>query len=842
MGTSITDKAIEQFAQMMVEKMETLSSDWEKPWFSTTANGIPQNLSGRPYSRLNELFLFFLCEKHQYQTPVFLTFLQAKNEGIKINKGEKSFPVLFYNFIVKDIATGEKIPFDEYVKLSKDEREDYLVIPFLKQYNVFNLDQTSFAVQFPERFDELLNKLKIPQLNDESGMIACKELDLMLAGKSWLCPIYVEKGNEAYFSPDLDEIHVPLKAQFKSGESFYSALLHEMTHSTGTDNRLNRKFGATFGDDDYGREELVAELTAVLMCRELGISSAISDVNAAYLKGWIETIREEPKYLFSVLTDVGKAAAMIDNNIQTQNKELVLNIENPSVDNALSSVNKAYSIDNEKEMVNAPQTPLHKLASGVVESAVDMGLMEPNLFYKKKEEKLTNHKILEKIKQAYINGFPVVYNSYEFPPLFNNPEGFREFAEECGFSTRDVMDTFNQNIKEIEIFINKNLNSIITGNFPGNSATKQINPNVMQIDEQKINWQQLNEKYGITREALMNAGVLEEVLQARKSSKVVELTYESQDGPRQFKAKVRLQEKDGNVGLVYYPVRQAPDLDKPYFGYEFTETDKKSLLETGNLDHTAEIERNGENVSVFISVDSLTNDLVHADVARLKIPNEIKGVELSEQQKSFLLEGKPVHVKNMTSNAGNAFSSYVMVNAEKRSLEFVQLKPNIVENINELTSLNGVPISEENRKILSEGESVFVEGMTSKDGRTYSANIKYDPETKKIKYEFPANDNSKSQEFKMPNKIKGVVLTDEQKAKIEAGEKVFIKDMIAQSGKKFSNFVYIDRTEGKIKFDPFTPKEVKDVKESKGQASKPVIKKKNDQSDDSKKKGKGVKM
>ncbi|WP_085537233.1 zincin-like metallopeptidase domain-containing protein [Massilibacteroides vaginae] len=789
MANPITDKAIEQFAQMMVRKMETLSADWEKPWFNTTGSGQPQNLSGRPYSRLNELFLFFLSEELGYKTPVFFTFLQAKAEGITINRGEKSFPVLFYNFSVREIASGKKIPFEEYAKLSMIEKQDYKVTPYLKLYNVFNLDQTSFAMQFPERFEELMNKFKVPSLNDEAGMVASKPLDEMLKEQSWLCPIYVEKGDQAFFKPSSDEIHVPLKAQFNSGENFYATLLHEMTHSTGADGRLNRKFGEHFGDENYGREELVAELTAALMCRELGLSSTIREENAAYLKGWIDIIRKEPKYLFSVLSDVGKAAAMIEQGLLSPKVNLELKTE---VVASNESNKKATTA--EYNIQKTAHTPT----------------------------------ILSAIKQAYVNGFPIIYNSPEYPPLFNNPEGFREFAEENGFSISDVMKTFNEHKKELEIFIQENIKEIIQGNYAGNNATQQLNSNVMQIEEQKINWDELKSKHGITRETLQQADVLDEVLQGRKSSKLVQLSYEGQDGPRSFNAKIRFQEKEGSVGLVYYPVRQAPDLDKPYFGYEFTEQDKKNLLETGNLGHTAEIERNGDKVKVLISVDSLTNDLVQADVDRLRIPNAIKGVTLTEEQKSFLLDGKPVRIKDMTSNAGNTFSSYVMVNAEKRSLEFVSLKPNIVESVNDLTVLNGVAISEENRKILSEGGAVFIEGMTSRDGREYSANIKYDPEAKRIRYEFPENTDANSHEFKIPYKIKGVTLTEEQKNKLLAGEKVLIKDMTSSQGKKFSNTVYLDKEEKKIKFSPFEDKSQKksERKEVRENTEKKDVKKK----------------
>lgn len=757
MANPITDKVVELFAQMMVRKMETLSSDWEKPWFSTTGRGAPQNLSGRPYSRLNELFLFFLTEELNYRTPVFLTFLQAKNEGVTINKGAKSFPVLFYNFSVREINSGKKISFEEYANLSKVEQQEYKVTPYLKLYNVFNLDQTSFGKQFPERFEELLNKFKAAEFNDETGMTASLELDQMLNEKLWVCPILVEKSDQAFFSPSTDEIHVPLKAQFNSGESFYATLLHEMTHSTGVEERLDRKFGDNFGDETYGREELVAELTAALMCRELGLSSSIREESAAYLKGWIEIIKKEPKFLFSVLSDVNKAANMIDNNIASQKVEQKMNTE---------------------------ENVSRKTAESLSE------------------------RILSAIKKAYINGFPIIYNSPEYPTLFNNPEGFKEFADENGFTPSDVMNTFLSNRENIESFLNNNIHDITQGNINGNNATQQFYSINMQIDEKKINWQELKEKHGITREALQEAGILDSILKGYKSQKLIKLTYETQDGPRSFEAKIRLQEKDNDIKLVYYPVKQAPELDKPYFGYEFTEQDKKNLLEIGNLGHCAGIDRSGEKVKVLISVDSLTNDLVHADTNKINLSNEIKGVKLTDQQISFLLDGKPVHISGMTSNEGKTFSSTVMINAEKRSLEFVKLKPNIVENINELKELNGASISEDNRKILAEGGTVFIEGMTSRDGREYSANVKYDPEVKRIRYEFPKDDNN-AKILGIPDKIKGVVLTEEQKTDLNAGKEVYLKDMTSSQGKKFSNFIYLDKNEKRIKFKPFEDKSQK---------------------------------
>lgn len=308
---SITDKALTKFAELVIGRMESLSKDWQQPWINSKIYGSPQNLSGRLYSRSNALILHLLCAEKNYEIPIFLTFLQAKNEGISIKKDEKSFPALFYSFTVKDDITKQKISFDDYKLLSVEEKERYTVTPFLKVHNVFNLQQTTFPEVLPERWEELKSKYVINNLYDEKNMIASPKLDSLVANQAWVCPIYSDRSNQAYFIPSKDEIHLPLKAQFKTGEMFYSTLLHEMAHSTGVESRLNRDMSGNFLNRQYGKEELVAELTAALMSRELGVTTQIQENNVAYLKGWTEAIKEDPKFLYTILSDAGKAGNMI---------------------------------------------------------------------------------------------------------------------------------------------------------------------------------------------------------------------------------------------------------------------------------------------------------------------------------------------------------------------------------------------------------------------------------------------------------------------------------------------------------------------------------------------------
>lgn len=310
MNNLVNEKALLKFTELMTKKIEQVSNDPQKSWFTTVGHGLPQNIDGRFYNGVNSFMLFLLQEENNYKTPVYMTFAQAKAEGLHINKGASAFPVLFWNFLVKDNA-GNKITMDEYKALSKEEQIKYTVIPYTKPYMVFNVDQTNFAEIYPDRWESLQEKFYIPELKDEKGMLSCPELDHMIKHDSWLCPIVSSLSDNAFFRPSEDKIYLPLKSQFYTGEVFYSTLLHEMAHSTGIESRLGRELKNHFGDPKYAKEELIAELTSAVTSHALGIVAGIQEDNAQYLKNWLEAIEEEPNFLFSVLTDVGKASTMI---------------------------------------------------------------------------------------------------------------------------------------------------------------------------------------------------------------------------------------------------------------------------------------------------------------------------------------------------------------------------------------------------------------------------------------------------------------------------------------------------------------------------------------------------
>ena len=149
----------------------------------------------------------------------------------------------------------------------------------------------------------------------EGEEFSFKPVDHMIEHNEWICPIKPIHGDNAYYSISKKEIVIPEKSQFKDGESFYSNLFHEMAHSTGAEDQLDRLKPTSFGSKEYSTEELKAEMTAALVSQRYGMTKHLKEDSAAYLKGWLESLKEEPTFIKTILTDVKKASQMITQKV-----------------------------------------------------------------------------------------------------------------------------------------------------------------------------------------------------------------------------------------------------------------------------------------------------------------------------------------------------------------------------------------------------------------------------------------------------------------------------------------------------------------------------------------------
>ncbi|HBN64050.1 MAG TPA: hypothetical protein DD424_09035 [Porphyromonadaceae bacterium] len=331
---SAEDKALDRFTELMIDKIKSINQDWEKPWFTEGALVWPRNLNGRRYNGGNALMLMLHAEKEGYKLPVWCTFNSIQKvlnpvlksgeerEPVHVLKGEKSFPVFLTTFTVIDKDTKERITWEDYKKLSNEEKKQYNVYPKNQVFNVFNVAQTNLQQVRPEIYAKLEEQCAVSLPVQTGDVFSFPALDAMIENNAWVCPIMPEKQDRAYYSVSKDRIVVPLKEQFVDGESFYGTLLHEMTHSTGSGSRLGRLKACTFGDKEYAREELVAELGSALICQQNGIKKHVKGDSAAYLRSWLDSLEESPDFIRTVMSDVKKATAVINYRMEDVNRQL----------------------------------------------------------------------------------------------------------------------------------------------------------------------------------------------------------------------------------------------------------------------------------------------------------------------------------------------------------------------------------------------------------------------------------------------------------------------------------------------------------------------------------------
>lgn len=343
-GLSAEDRALNVFADIMIDKIKNLQQDWKQPWISPGAAQLPRNLNGRNYNGMNSIILMFMQEKNRWQTSRYATFdritdmnyakdkdgkrqhLLTDKDGnklpfVRINKGEKSTPVMITTFTCVHKQTNERIKYDDYKQLDAKERNEFSVFPKQHVYNVFNVDQTNLKEARPELYETYRKEAQGTLELSDKGMASLPEIDAMIAKDLYVCPIKPTAGNDAYYSVARDEIIIPEKAQFIDGESFYSNLLHEMSHASGSPDRLNR-IKPTQDRASYSREELVAELTAALVSSRYGMAKHVKSDSAAYLKSWLGSLNEDPEFIKTTLNDVKRSASFITQRMEAVGERL----------------------------------------------------------------------------------------------------------------------------------------------------------------------------------------------------------------------------------------------------------------------------------------------------------------------------------------------------------------------------------------------------------------------------------------------------------------------------------------------------------------------------------------
>jgi antirestriction protein ArdC len=291
---------------------------WEKPWKSPRYTGgpFPRNFyTGKSYRGINVLLLW----SSEYSSPFWLTFKQVQALKGNVRKGEHGTPIVFYKQLPGYAKNNEE-------GTCEDER-----VPFvLCHYTVFNVEQCD-GLTLPE----IEQPTTAPEIDEDE---LCESI---VTGWESRPALHLTSPTEyrAYYRSCTDSVHMPARSRFVDASHYYSTLFHELVHSTGHESRLNRTFGAHFGDEYYSKEELVAEMGAAFLSAIAGIANEHTDRNTtAYIQNWIAKLEEDNRLIVYAAANAQRAVDLILGGTFEEEKETTENAGDAVVSGIPASV------------------------------------------------------------------------------------------------------------------------------------------------------------------------------------------------------------------------------------------------------------------------------------------------------------------------------------------------------------------------------------------------------------------------------------------------------------------------------------------------------------------------
>lgn len=255
----------------IISLLEKGGNVYREEWLKSAQGGFPFNAKTNvKYNGVNVLLLWNAALESNYQSNAWLTYKQAADMGAQVRKGEKGTMCVYFEMVKKKGAAEDT-----------DEAGFY---PMCKSFYVFNADQIDGLELV--KADAIATPEFSPNEQAEQILAASKA--------------FIKHGGEsAFYSPSHDAITLPAKHRFFNESSYYATALHELTHWTGHETRLNRNFGKRFGSESYAFEELVAELGAAFVVGTIGFIDATIENHAAYLESWLKVLKNDKTAIFT---------------------------------------------------------------------------------------------------------------------------------------------------------------------------------------------------------------------------------------------------------------------------------------------------------------------------------------------------------------------------------------------------------------------------------------------------------------------------------------------------------------------------------------------------------------
>lgn len=298
----------EIITDLVIEGLKKKGLEWFKPW--TNENGVeisPVNhITGKAYKGINVFICYATAMDNEYPTNEWIGYKQATDMGYKVPKGGTR--IYYWYTMFFDRTTKKWIYFAEFKKLSKgmnpdEARERFVQRMYPKAQMVWNIAQISEDIQ-PKWTEE--PKPVVEGKNSEIDF--AKGVYENMPNQ----PKLTHRGNQAYYRACTHSVRMPKLDTFKSSEDYYKVLYHELIHSTGE--AMGRKFGSKFGDEKYSKEELVAEIGAMMVCAKVGVNPSDEMLNSqAYINGWVKYLKNHKKEVMFACSQAQKAVTYMLN-------------------------------------------------------------------------------------------------------------------------------------------------------------------------------------------------------------------------------------------------------------------------------------------------------------------------------------------------------------------------------------------------------------------------------------------------------------------------------------------------------------------------------------------------
>ncbi len=293
-----------ELADAFAHVLEERGLEWRKEW-TGSGGGAPHNgITKACYRGTNAFWLSLVSMLKGYSDPRWVTMVQIMDNGGKYHPKQKwhlkagskaTYVEYWYPY---DVKNKKALTWEQYRDEVANGRKDTEFTLSTKYTAVFNASEV-----------EGMPEIQIPETPDVSQD---ELIGRLCAGMG--VQIFLDGGDRAYYSPSQDNIHLPTPESFTSEYAFNATALHELSHSTGHPDRLNRDMAGFFGSAEYAYEELVAEMCSCFMGVNLSAEATPDHINnhKAYVQSWIQAIRDKPETLVRAIKDAQAAASFMD--------------------------------------------------------------------------------------------------------------------------------------------------------------------------------------------------------------------------------------------------------------------------------------------------------------------------------------------------------------------------------------------------------------------------------------------------------------------------------------------------------------------------------------------------